>query len=192
MNRSILQLIVLEIVTVSCGSHNSKNSELQKKETEPAATESISPNLLPAMYQSVIDEYSTPEYEGMNHTEYFLYDITGDDTPELWISTGSCEADTRLRVYTKDEKKIRLIYDGDGGHSDYFVFNGELVCVMCNTGSGVVITYKYDDRAITDHAVEFSTWNDDGTALSGDSLTNKQLEYWENNYDKYIIMKSID
>lgn len=192
MNRPILQLIVLGIVTVSCGSHNSKNSELQKTVTEPVAIESISPNSLPAIYQSVIDEYSSLEYQEMSHSEYFLYDITGDGVPELWISTGICEADIRLKVYTNDRKKPRLIYDGDGGHSDYFVFNGELVCVMCNTGSGVVITYQYDDGIITEHAVEFSTWNEDGTALSGDSLTNKQLEYWENNYDKYIIMKSID
>ena len=62
---------------------------------------------------------------------------------------------------------------------------------MCNTGSGVVITYQYDKGRIVDKAIEFSMWNDE-KALSDDGRTNKILEYWKNNCDKYINLKSID
>lgn len=125
------------------------------------------------------------------HASFFLYDITGDGKEELWINIGSCEADKMLRVFTIDNGKARKIYEGDGGHSDYFIYKGELVCIMCNTGAGVVITYKFDGKRVTDSMVEFSVWNDSHKPLSKCIKANKILEYWENNSNSYILMKDL-
>ncbi len=192
MSKTILSFIILVIGIESCDSHNSNTSGSCISETETLAesVEFVPSDSLSNMYLSVIDEYSV-ESKGTRHAGYFLYDITGDSIPELWVISGSCEADTQLTIYTNENGKTRQIYNGVGGHSDYFVFNGELVCVMCNTGSGAVITYQYDKERIVDKTIEFSMWNDE-KALSDDGRTNKILEYWENNCDKYINLKSID
>lgn len=127
------------------------------------------------------------------HSEYFLYDITGDGTPDLWIKSGSCEADCRLMAYTLESGNPRKIYEGDGGHSDYFIYNGQLVSVMCNTGAGVVITYGYDGKQVTDSMVEFSTWNENGETLSEphDSIADEKLKLWEDSYGNYIELKPL-
>lgn len=145
-------------------------------------------------YESVVDsiiEHKTkvPHLD----SEYFLYDITGDGIPELWIKLGTCEADTKLLAFTLDNENVSKIYDGDGGHSDYFIFENHLVSVMCNTGAGVVVTYGYDGKSVIDTGVEFSTWNDEGKALSEphDSLADAKLNYWEDNYGNYIELKPL-
>lgn len=192
MSKIILLFSILVIGIESCDSHNSNTpgSGISETETLAESVEFVPLDSLSNMYHSVIDEYSV-ESKVTRYSEYFLYDITGDSIPELWVCSGSCEADTQLTIYTNENGKTRQIYNGDGGHSDYFVFNGELVCVMCNTGSGAVITYQYDKERIVDKTIEFSMWNDE-KALSDDGMTNKILEYWENNCDKYINLKSID
>lgn len=48
---------------------------------------------------------------------YFLYDITGDSVPELWVNYGTCEADFQLSVYTYTGNKASLIFNTGYGHS---------------------------------------------------------------------------
>lgn len=145
-------------------------------------------------YQSVIDSINEQRtiYPHLN-SEYFLYDITSDSIPELWIKLGTCKADTKLIAFTHDNGTVSKIYDGEGGHSDYFIFDGCLISVICNTGAGIVVTYEYEGKRVTDSTVEFSTWNDDGKALSDshDSVADAKLEYWEDNYGNYIELKPL-
>lgn len=149
---------------------------------------------IPSEYKSVIDSVREQvKKDSILSAEYFLYDITGDSIPEFWIKVGTCEADTKLLAFTFENGKVSKIYDGDGGHSDYFIFDNHLVCVMCNTGDGIVITYEYDGKRVVDSGVEFSTWNEDGKALSEphDSIADSKLSYWEYNYGNYIELKPL-
>lgn len=138
-----------------------------------------------------INEQRT-KYPHLN-SEYFLYDITSDSIPELWIKSGTCEAATKLLAFTSDNRNISKIYDGDGGHSDFFIFDNHLVSEMCNTGTGIVITYGFDGKQVIDSRVEFSTWNDEGKALSEpyDSITDAKLNHWEGNYGNYVEFKPL-
>lgn len=174
MKKSHITLFALGFGIMGC-SHNAKaDSTSSQFSTE---------------YQSVIDSVHE-QCNGESHlySEYFLYDITGDSIPELWIKLGSCEADTKLLAFTINNGTAMKIFDGEGGHSDYFVFNNQLVCVMCNTGAGVVITYEYDGKQVTYSMAEFSTWNEKGDALSEpyDPVADEKLKYWEDNYGNYI------
>ena len=101
MSKTILSFIILVIGIESCDSHNSNTSGSGISETETPAesVELVPSDSLSNMYHSVIDEYSA-ESKGNRYSEYFLYDITGDSIPELWVSSGSCEADTQLTIYT--------------------------------------------------------------------------------------------
>lgn len=49
--------------------------------------------------------------------EYFLYDITEDGIPELWIVAGTCEADRELIVYTHEFKEI---FRKSADHSTFY------------------------------------------------------------------------
>lgn len=191
MDKFISTLILVCIGIISCNSRNSDDSGTHEVWNSNEANDIVASDSLPIAFRPVIEAFSPANNENVNNASYFLYDLTCDGTPELWVSSGTCEADTRLTAYSTDNGSLRKIYDGDGGSSDFFVTDGKLICVMCNTGAGFVITYRYEDGTVTDNAVEFSTWNEDGKAQSKDSLTNKILEYWERNNDRYIKLTPI-
>ena len=50
---------------------------------------------------------------------YFLYDITQDEIPELWIIIGTCEAEKRLYVFTY-KKGIECIFQDSAFHTGYY------------------------------------------------------------------------
>ena len=52
--------------------------------------------LLP--FKTVVDTLNSAG-DKLVHSEYFLHDISGDNQPELWIISGTCEADKELWVY---------------------------------------------------------------------------------------------
>lgn len=137
---------------------------------------------LPVEYQAVLDTIKERGKKGiLFNCGYFLYDITGDSIPELWTYVGKCEADTELKAYTISNSKAQLIYEGAGNHTDYFICNDQLVGIMYDIGSGVVITYTYNGKRVIDSMVGFSTWNDEGEALSEphDSIIDEILNFWE-------------
>ncbi len=96
------------------------------------------------------------------HSEYFLYDITGDGEPEFWVKCGTCEADIDLWVYASENGKVRKILSDYGGHTDFFINEGLVGSITCNTGSGYVSSYEYKNGKIKVKSAEFSTWNEEG------------------------------
>lgn len=179
MQKSFITPIAIGLCIISC-SHYTKADSLYDQ--------------IPTEYKSVIDSVREQvKKDSLLNAEYLLYDITGDNIPELWVKLGTCEADTKLLAFTYDDGNVSKIYDRDGGHSDFFIFDNHLVCVMCNTGAGIVVTYEYDGKRVVDSSVRFSTWNDDGKALSDshDSIADSKLSYWEDNYGNYIELKPL-
>lgn len=149
---------------------------------------------IPKEFQMVIDSVHDQVNKDPNlSSEYFLFDITGDSIPELWLKTGTCEADAKLLAFTSDDGYVSKIYDGEGGHSDYFIFEGDLVSVMCNSGAGSIMTYEYDGKQVIASGVEFTTSNDEGQALTetNDSIADAKLSYWESNIDNFIEFKPL-
>ena len=90
-----------------------------------------------------------------NFRTYFLLDITGDGIPELFVRTGTCEADAQLHIYTYNTCLTRLstisachctFYQGNGyfvvlwahmgdwGTYKYFLKNGKLMRKELNSG----------------------------------------------------------
>lgn len=100
--------------------------------------------------------------DSLVHAEYFLYDITGDGEPELWVKCGICEADIDLWVYASENGKVRKILSDYGGHTDFFINEGSVGSITCNTGSGYVSSYEYKNGKIKVKTAEFSTWNEEG------------------------------
>ena len=64
---------------------------------------------------------------------YFLFDITGDEIPELWIKAGEYEAEYQLLVYTYDTG-IKLLYSEGAGHTDYYQGDGYVIKLYGHMG----------------------------------------------------------
>ena len=116
-------------------------------------------------------------------TSFCFFDITQDGEPELWLLNGSCEADKMLYVYTLRDDKPFLIYEGSGGHSDFFEYRGNVVGDMSNCGAGTVSEYKYDKNRgkIRTKSINYSLFNEEGIPEAGNKRKQRQLDEWLNN-----------
>lgn len=66
--------------------------------------------------------------------EYFLFDITGDGIPELWVRSGTCEADYMLYVYRYGIGQLELMHSTGAGHSSFYCGDNYVLQVMAHMG----------------------------------------------------------
>lgn len=96
-------------------------------------------------YMGLLEKYGEND-DDMYICNYFLYDITGDGIPELWINSGTCEADYKLSVYTYDDGLIAIDEgtEGDAGHSAFLIGDDYILQVRGHMGyqSWSKITYN--------------------------------------------------
>lgn len=71
---------------------------------------------------------------------YFLLDLTGDGIPELFVRTGTCQADAQLHIYTYTTSLKRLATIG-ACHSNFYQGNGYFVLMSAHMNCWS--TYKY-------------------------------------------------
>ena len=69
------------------------------------------------------------------YCEYFLYDITGDGIPELWVKSGTCEADFMLYVYRYDVNGLSLMHSTGAGHSSFYCGDGYVIQMVAHMGA---------------------------------------------------------
>lgn len=121
----ILVVMGLLFVSNTSGTDNTpKNAQTEKQAPiEGQTTESNDTQDIMTAYLSLLSKYSdTTEEGGYGYSStYFLFDITGDGVPEVWIRSGSCEVDYKLSVYTYDNG-ISVIQEGEEGNARYSAF----------------------------------------------------------------------
>lgn len=148
----IIILFVLGILLASnttSADNTPKNGQTEEQASiEGQTTESNATQDIKTAYLSLLAKYSeTTEGEGYgNSSTYFLFDITGDGVPEVWIKSGSCEADYKLSVYTYDNgiSVIEEGEDGDAGNSAFYEGDNYILHVYGHMGFAgwVKITYS--------------------------------------------------
>ena len=73
-----------------------------------------------------IDIIKNQKNRGCQRCEYFMFDITGNNYPDLFIVVGDCEADYTMYVfsnYTSDEgttENVREIFKYGAGHTSFY------------------------------------------------------------------------
>ena len=189
MKTSMLLFVFLAVACCSCSKSPIENSvETDSIDTLSQTVQTVDSiiieatgvsqeNLLP--FKSVIDTLNSTG-DVLVHSEYFLYDITGDGSPELWVRSGRCEADMDLWVYSADNGNVRKIFSDYGGHTDFFLNGNTIGSVTCNTGSGYVSIYSYNGRKIQAKTAEFSMWNEEGEAKAIKKKEQAIIEIWNN------------
>ena len=139
---SIFSAVVL-LIAVSCTTrpNNSERIHLFDEEVDTTVVgekavpgdaeekKAIDRGMVGDAYIQVLDEHLQANDEKGGQCEYFLYDITGNGTPELWIKSGTCEADYMLYIYTNDNG-LKKIHEGGASHS-YFFAGEDYVIQMC-------------------------------------------------------------
>ena len=78
---------------------------------------------------------------------YFLYDITGDKIPELWLEVTDWDGEYfhLLYVYSFSDNKTRLLYKGNGGHPAHHAFyKGDNYIILDYIHMGSIARYKYE------------------------------------------------
>ena len=79
---------------------------------------------------------------------YFVYDIDKNGVPEIWIKTGTCEADCTILAYTYD-KGTRLIYADSAGHSTFYKGDGYIIKVQGHMGHAVWYKLTFNGTGIS-------------------------------------------
>lgn len=143
--------------------------------------------LLP--FKAVIDTLNSAR-DNLVHSEYFLHDITGDNQPELWIISGTCEADKELWVYQSTSDSVKKILSDNGGHTDFFLKGQHIGSLTCNTGSGYVSAYSYKDDKILVESIEFDSWNEKELVRVKTTRDKFIADIWENS-DSTINLKPL-
>lgn len=178
-------IISLLLAALSCRHTESSvakdlNTEAADSSSQASAADespvSLSDTLSP--FKCVIDTLNSAG-EPLVSSEYFLYDITGDNNPELWIIQGTCEADELLWVFSADYGKVRKIFSGYGGHTDFYLNGNTLVSNTCNTGGGYISIYRYERGKIKVKSAEFSTWNEEGECRPLRKKDQPIIDFWE-------------
>lgn len=84
---------------------------------------------------------------------YSLFDIDSNGIPELFVKTGSCEADFKYQIYTYENDQVKYMGSTNGGHATLMgktnSTGGELILLMAHMGYQQVFEIKYENGAIT-------------------------------------------
>lgn len=190
--------MLLVMLTIACKmSHNNAESDQRTEAVLTSATalgevaaiefpETLQP------YNEIIDSVKALKLD-MISTEYCLYDLTGDSVPELWIRSGSCEADKKMDVYVIKDDKAELLFKDSGGHSDFFESNGKVTNITCNCGGGFLLTYEYKrDKIVKSTPIEFSMFTEDGSPEALDKRQNKKLKQLWDEGGKPLVFTTIE
>ena len=102
-------------------------------------------------------EYLTYRNSFSQSNDYYwnnfaLCDITGDGIPELWIETGTCEADHILLGYRYINNSVKKFYEGTAFHSGFAYGKGYFI--RYTSWMGYEETYKMAFNPTTNSIIE--------------------------------------
>lgn len=119
----VIGIAVFYIVEKKSSTETEQIEVIADTDSENAENKDIQENVKKAYidYLSILDEMDEDQVYG----HYFLYDITGDGIPEIWVESGTCEADHAISVYTYKDKLTILDAGEEGNASHSGFFRGE-------------------------------------------------------------------
>ncbi len=120
-----------------------EQARLEAERAEVARQDSIiaSHEAIKEAYLSQLRKYRVQdEAEG---GYYFLYDITGDGVPEIWMCGGF--GYSGMYAYTYTDGRLEEFHTGNGGHASYHRGNGYVIENMAHMGYQSVVKISYSN-----------------------------------------------
>lgn len=191
-----LFVLVLSIIGCNKTRHNdnpnssdSVSNEGTSNNTDLFAEGVFAADSLLLPFKTVIDTLNSVG-DNLVHSEYFLHDISGDDQPELWIISGTCEADKELWVYQSTGDSVKKILSDNGGHTEFFLKGQYIGSLTCNTGEGYVNSYTYKEGKILVESIVYDGWNEKELVRVKTARDKFIADIWENS-DSTINLKPL-
>lgn len=116
-------------------------------------------------YINTVKKYAAKEFSEWN--EYFLFDITNDSIPELWVRDGTCEADYEMLVFTFQDGTVKKIHTTEAGHSSFHLGDNYVLKNMVHMGYQLMTKIYYNGEKI----VEKTTYESSGYFEDADYKT---------------------
>lgn len=156
-------------------------------------------NIFNAYKKAIDDIYYSQEFEkdkdgGLVYgwIDYFLYDITCDGIPELWITYGESEAGHLLRVCTYDnEKTYNILCEDIADHSSFYAGNGYIIKMWATMGEASWTKFTFNGKKIVETTIykeDVNEVDDEGNCYYRDykTPTEKYIELYSFNDVKPI------
>lgn len=118
-----------------------REDSVQEYEDTDSANEENDRDIVNTAYDRILNFLSRKN----DDCWYFFFDINRDGTPELWVKTGTCEADYMLHVYTYDNG-MRQIYEGGAGHSSFYSGTNYIIQICAHMGYSSWSKIYYDGK----------------------------------------------
>lgn len=158
---TICAIILVVLVLLLASNTNIPAEKVQAETQSQMEEQTIGNNVthdIKTTYLSLLAKYETMAEESDEYgflCSYFLFDITGDGIPEMWIKSGSCEADYKLSVYTYDNgiSVIQEGEEGDAGHSAYYEGDNYILRGFGHQGYGAWIKLTFNSGKINYYTV---------------------------------------
>ena len=83
---------------------------------------------------------------------FFLFDITGDKIPEIWLLTDDCEASRLLLVYSVSDGNKEL-FRSSATHSSYYLGEGYVLQVSAHMGEAEWFRLRWNGKRIVSQRV---------------------------------------
>ncbi|MEA4805065.1 hypothetical protein [Acetobacterium wieringae] len=121
---------------------------------EPAYKQAYQ-ELVNQAYQEFVVKYATGSYAwtAKYACPCSLFDMDSNGIPELFIKTGSCEADYKYQIYTYENGQAKYMGSTSGGHATLMgktnSTGGELILLVAHMGYQQVYEIKYENGSIT-------------------------------------------
>ena len=133
----LLTLIFPLLTVYSCGQtrESSKANDDQQKELK---------GIIRA-YSDKVEEI-LEKNEILTSFDFFLYDITRDGVPELWVDHGSCEADRYLDIYTYENRHAKLLYNCGIDHAEFHQGKDYILMWQAHMGLSDWHHFTYDGK----------------------------------------------
>lgn len=121
------------------------------------AAEKARQDSIKALHQAITKAYLAKVYSTDNElyddlNGYYLFDITNDGIPELWISTGTCFGDHTLLCFMYQNGHLSKIYES-GGHSDFCRGSNYVILAGAHMGAEWAIKLTYKNGRIVEKTI---------------------------------------
>jgi len=96
--------------------------------------------------------------------QYFLFDITRDGIPEIWIESGTCEGDHSISIYTYNNELeiLEAGEEGDASHSCFYKGEDYILITRAHQGYASWTKIDYQNGKLVELAVFEEDLNESG------------------------------
>lgn len=125
----------------SSAPESSTETQAPSETTAPTETQPAEPDW-EILYTSVLKALRAEYPAGQSDCSYCLYDLNGDQRPELLVKLGTCEADFKFEVFTATEQGAQNVGSLNGSHSLLCGLQNQNACLLHNAIQGYETIYK--------------------------------------------------